>query len=203
MTNGPATNAPAFYDYLWNARNQLTGYNYTGITFSYDAEGQRTAMNDGGQTTTFITDPHGPLSRLLWREKAGYGRRYFIYAGGGLLYDIAELPGVVNYYHYDHLGNTIALTDSAGTVVGRTAYSAYGERIGGTGTLEQNNTGGIQLDTPFLWQGAYGVQTDHSGLIYMRARYYHPDEHRNSFNGAAPRGARNVREPCHGTESPR
>jgi len=29
-------------------------------------------------------------------------------------------------------------------------------------------------DTPFLYNGRYGVQTDPNGLLYMRARYYNP-----------------------------
>ncbi|MCS7338576.1 MAG: RHS repeat-associated core domain-containing protein, partial [Verrucomicrobiae bacterium] len=29
-------------------------------------------------------------------------------------------------------------------------------------------------DTPFLFNGRYGVQTDPNGLLYMRARYYNP-----------------------------
>ena len=166
MTSGPNPTATAFWSYGWNSRNQLTSLDSgTVATMSYDAEGQRTSYApNGGTATTFVTDPHAPLSRVLWTERAGYGLRYFIYAGSMLLYDIAELPGLVNYYHYDQNGNTIALTDSAGTVTGRTTYSPYGERTQSTGTL----------DTPFLWQGALGVQTDPIGLLYMRARYYHP-----------------------------
>ena len=29
-------------------------------------------------------------------------------------------------------------------------------------------------DTPFLFDGTYGVMTDPNGLLYMRARYYNP-----------------------------
>ena len=29
-------------------------------------------------------------------------------------------------------------------------------------------------DTPFLYNGRYGVMTDPNGLLYMRARYYNP-----------------------------
>ena len=161
MTSGPNYSNTGFTSYGWNARNQLTSH--SGVTITYDAEGQRTSILDGSQTTTFVTDPHAALSRLLWRDKTGTGRRYFIYAGNTLLYDIDELPGLVNYYHYDHIGNTIALSDASGTITGRATYSAYGERTASTGNM----------DTPFQWQGAFGVQTDPSGLIYMRARYYH------------------------------
>jgi RHS repeat-associated protein len=36
-----------------------------------------------------------------------------------------------------------------------------------------NRTG--STDTPFLYNGQYGVMTDENGLYYMRARYYNPD----------------------------
>lgn len=34
------------------------------------------------------------------------------------------------------------------------------------------------LVTPYLYSGAHGVMTDPTGLIHMRARYYHPGIHR-------------------------
>jgi RHS repeat-associated protein len=67
-------------------------------------------------------------------------------------------------YHYDYRGNTVALTDGGGNVTDRAEYSAYG-----TLTYRSGST-----DTPFLYNGRYGVQTDPNGLLYMRARYYNP-----------------------------
>ena len=64
----------------------------------------------------------------------------------------------------DYRGSTIALSADSGVVVDRIEYSAYGlttYRVGLT-------------DTPFLFNGRYGVQTDPNGLLYMRARYYNP-----------------------------
>ena len=43
-------------------------------------------------------------------------------------------------------------------------YSPYGTTSFRAGTT----------DTPFLYNGQYGVQTDPNGLLYMRARYYNP-----------------------------
>jgi RHS repeat-associated protein len=56
------------------------------------------------------------------------------------------------------------LSADNGLVTDRIEYSAYGlttYRVGAT-------------DTPFLFNGRYGVQTDANGLLYMRARYYNP-----------------------------
>ena len=170
--DGNITSAPApsgtntLQTYGWNVRNQLTS-GPGGVTYGYDAEGLRTGFTQGRQTTTFTNDPHGPMSRVLCRVRADGSRTFYIY-GPVLLYEIEESAGggspanAARYYHCDHLGSTIALSNDAGSVVGRANYSAYGLLIGSTGTL----------NTPFLWQGAFGVQTDPNGLHHMRARYY-------------------------------
>jgi RHS repeat-associated protein len=58
----------------------------------------------------------------------------------------------------------------------RITYGPYGERVARTGTT----------DTPFLFNGAYGVETDASGLCHMRARYYSVETRR--FLNADPLG---------------
>jgi RHS repeat-associated protein len=58
----------------------------------------------------------------------------------------------------------VALTDGTGTVTDRIEYSPYGTISWRAGTT----------DTPFLYNGRYGVQTDTNGLLFMRARYYNP-----------------------------
>ncbi len=69
-----------------------------------------------------------------------------------------------SHYHYDITGSTVALSGDDGSVKGRVSYTPYGE-------ITSKDAG---VDTRFLFCGAYGVQTDASGLIHMRARYYHP-----------------------------
>jgi RHS repeat-associated protein len=49
-------------------------------------------------------------------------------------------------------------------VTDRASYGVYGELLSRTGTT----------NTPFLFNGKWGVQTDASGMPYHRARYYHP-----------------------------
>jgi hypothetical protein len=64
-------------------------------------------------------------------------------------------------YHYDYRGSTIALSDDSGHVTDRMEYSLYATMTYRVGTN----------DTPFLFNGRYGVQSDPNGLLYMRARY--------------------------------
>jgi type VI secretion system secreted protein VgrG len=90
---------------------------------------------------------------------------YYIY-GTCLLYQITEAATGTNTltYHYDFRGSTIALSADNGLVTDRIEYSAYGLTTYRAGTN----------DTPFLFNGCYGVQTDANGLLYMRARFYNP-----------------------------
>jgi RHS repeat-associated protein len=90
---------------------------------------------------------------------------YYIY-GAGLLYQVTETATATNTltYHYDYRGSTVALTDDSGNLTDHMEYSLYGTTTYRTGTN----------DTPFLFNGQYGVQTDANGLLYMRARYYSP-----------------------------
>ena len=82
---------------------------------------------------------------------------------GEVHYEV-ESGGATRTYHYDCRGSTIAITDDSGNVTDRVEYSAYGIT-----TYRAGNT-----DTPFLFNGYYGVMTDPNGLLYMRARYYNP-----------------------------
>ena len=167
----------------WDTRNRLSqiweevwdGEAFVGYyqsQFVYDAEGHRTHQTNGGQTTRYTVNPHGlsGLSEVLIEHKPNNTQRRYLWGGpAGLLYEIqTDSSGAetnVRYYHSDQAGSTLALTDSAGEVTGRAEYTPYGVI---------SHTSGV-MDTPYLFNGAYGVQTDfQTGLIHMRARYYHP-----------------------------
>ena len=67
-------------------------------------------------------------------------------------------------------GSTVALTDGNGNVTDRIEYSTYGS------ITYRTNDPTTPTDTPFLFNGRYGVMTvpTPDGLLYMRARYYNP-----------------------------
>ena len=126
-------------------------------------------MNHAGQTygtnsILYVVNPNAKLPQVLMRIKNGV-TNYYVY-GVSLLYEVTETATATNTltYHYDYRGSTIALSDGNGIITDRIEYSAYGLT-----TYRVGNT-----DTPFLFNGRYGVQTDPNGLFYMRARYYNP-----------------------------
>jgi RHS repeat-associated protein len=171
MTSGPGTNN-TFLSYAYNARNQLTSAGALG--YGYDPAGNRTSATNGSTVTTYVVDPKS--SQVLMRMRPGM-TNYYIY-GAGLLYEIDVTANSTNtaYYHYDYRGSTVALTDGSGNVTDRVEYSAYGLTTYRLGTN----------DTPFLFNGLYGVQTDPNGLLFMRARYYNP--YISRFLNADPNG---------------
>lgn len=157
MTIGPIRADSGFLNLIYNARNQLTSAD--GISYTYDSEGRRRTLTDANGSTRDVIDVAG---RLLVRHHPDTSATYYVY-GLGLLYEADEVDATTTY-HFDQVGSTIARTDDNGRVIGQAEYSAYGLIIWTSG----------DMDTPFLFNGQAGVQTDPNGLLNMRARYYSP-----------------------------
>jgi RHS repeat-associated protein len=144
----------------YNSRNQLT--NADGLAYVYDAEGRRRTITDSAGVTRDVIDPNTAMSRLLVRHQPDGSKTFYVY-GLGLLYEVDEVENTKTH-HFDQVGSTIARTDDSGSVVGRAEYSAYGLLVRKEGEME----------TPFFYNGQFGIQTDPNGLLCMRARYYSP-----------------------------
>jgi RHS repeat-associated protein len=174
MTYGPLTNN-IFGSYVYDVRNELTSAG--GVTYSYDGAGNRISLTNGAGVATFIINPQD--SQTLIRMKAAT-TNYYVY-GKGLLYEVDETATTTNtiFYHFDCRGSTGALTDASGNLTDLVEYSPYGTTAYRAGTT----------DTPFLFNGQFGVQTDPNGLLYMRVRYFNPNISRflnpdpSGFNG--------------------
>jgi len=161
LISGPLTD-DNFTAYTFDVRNRLL--NAGGVTNGYDAMNNRIGQAYGTNSIAYIVNPNAKLPQVLLRIKNGV-TNYYIY-GAGLLYQITETATATNTltYHYDYRGSTIALSADNGLVTDRMEYSLYGTLTYRVGTN----------DTPFLFNGRYGVMTDANGLLYMRARYYNP-----------------------------
>ena len=80
------------------------------------------------------------------------------------------------YVVRDHLGSTLALTDSSGSVVQSYSYDAFGSayvKMGGGSSggfvALKDFTGNLHGNTRFFTGREYDGET---GMYYMRARYY-------------------------------
>jgi RHS repeat-associated protein len=79
-------------------------------------------------------------------------------------------------YHFDAIGNTIAITDNSQQVVNAYAYTPFGIITNKQEAISQ----------PFAFVGQHGVMTEPNGLYYMRARYFDP--HTGRFISQDPLG---------------
>lgn len=145
----------------YDVRNRLISLEND--SYSYDALNNRISINENGIKTNFVINYNSSLSQVLMEyDEDGNPIAYYVY-GIGLI--SKEFINGDNYvYHYDKRGSTIALTLN-GIVTDIYEYDNYGELL---------NSDGDTINR-FKYNGKYGVQTDDSGLYYMRARYYSPE----------------------------
>jgi RHS repeat-associated protein len=119
-----------------------------------------------GQATTY-TWSRGGLDRLLVKTNPDGSITRYVH-GLGLIYEETTPSGggtaTAQFYHFNWQGSTMALTDGSGAVTARLSYSPYGEVTVVSGTP----------NTPFLFNGQFGVMTEPNGLYCMMARFYSP-----------------------------
>ncbi len=158
FTRGPLNAQPAAFGYDIYGRLDRAGSD----SYGYDLEDRIRFSFEDGAVTRFIISPHHLLNQLLVRSPQGEEPTFYVY-GVGLAYEVRG--DQIRVYHYDHLGSTVALSGTDGSVVGEIQYSPYGNILSETG-----NT-----DTPFKYHGLYGVLTMENGLNFMRFRWYSPE----------------------------
>jgi RHS repeat-associated protein len=159
--NGNIT-ADGMHRYEYNANNQLLRVINGGVRgeYVYNAKGQRVKKIASGNTTIYHYDLEGNL--IAESAPDGTLRRGYVYAGANRL---AMIDGSNNifYYHNDHLGTPLAMTDAGGNDVWKAAYNPFGEaQIDPSSTVTNN----------FRFPGQY--YDEESGLHYNWHRYYDP-----------------------------
>lgn len=171
----------------WTSFNKIntitatSGSNTTVVALQYDAENERvkeTVTKNGTlQKTTIYLNP-GAGAGLFYEEEttpAGKKQRHYISAGSGtigvLIYEVATTKWTTQYWHKDHLGSTVAVTDSMGAVTERMAYEPFGKRRNINGLTDLLGT----LAPTTTERGFTGHEMmDEVGLINMNGRIYDP-----------------------------
>jgi RHS repeat-associated protein len=162
--NLTAITGPNAATYSYDAFDRLVQATSSGLNaqYQYDGLGNRIRRTINGTVTKYVVDPRGSLSHILGEtDSSGTFTAYYVY-GLGLISKITP-SGQAFFYHYDGLGNTTALTDSAASVVNRYTYDSFGSVLG---------TSVESLPNGFRFVGRDGVMDEGNGLLYMRARYY-------------------------------
>jgi RHS repeat-associated protein len=168
--------------YRWDEENRMVGATIGAkvISYAYDPNGIRRAQEEveGAirKRTEYLVDPNQSYAQVL-EEWGASGTasgslldeslaKTYIFGDDLISQTQVALGGAAtnSFYHYDGLGTTRALSDSAGVVTDRNSYTAFGENDPGdtSGSTDNNfKYTGEQLD-PNL------------GFYYLRARYMSP-----------------------------
>ncbi len=115
-------------DFEYDDEDRLTWQTTGGIDFVqhiYDGDGNRIARVDNGVYTGYVLDRGLALSQVLCETDVG-GNVIAYYIHGPTLVARIDASNTPRYYHTNDLGNVVALTDAAGTVVDRYAYDPFG-----------------------------------------------------------------------------
>ena len=139
----------------YNAADELIGIAEVS-SYAYNGDGLRTSKSVGGTTTNFVWNEAEPVPALL-----AAGETYYVY--GPDEEPIEQITESTAYFlHQDQQGSTRLITNTAGAVVDRYNYDAWGNITSHTG----------EVTTDLQYNGQY-TDTE-SGYQYLRARYYDP-----------------------------
>jgi RHS repeat-associated protein len=130
------------------------------VAFTYDGLGRRVGKTSKGMSTTRIFDSASVIAEVADKGLA----RLETTAGLLVLHRLGPSGGV--YLHADANTNVSAVTDEAGNVIARFAYTPFGART--------TTAGDADAAAPFGFCGTIGVREDLVGLLDMRARLYDP-----------------------------
>ncbi|SFQ19559.1 RHS repeat-associated core domain-containing protein [Ralstonia sp. NFACC01] len=146
--------------YAWDSRSRLSALT-GGATagFIYDAVGRRNTKTIGSTTTAFMYDGLNVVQEL----NASNTVTANLLTGLDVDQTFSRTDTALGARSFvtDALGNTVALTDSTGTVKTSYGYEPYGATM----VSGESNTSAAQYT---------GRENDGTGLYYYRARYYHP-----------------------------
>ncbi len=163
--------------YEWSAEGKLlrmTNPNGDVYEYSYNAGGERVSTVLNGKATTYVYD--GTSNNNVLAEYDADGKLQNSYRYGNTLIGYEDAMNGNYWYQGDALGSVTGITDASGNLVATYTYDPYGNSLNSTGSLVN----------PYQWLGLWGLSSDESGLIHMRARYY--DENAGTFISADPIG---------------
>ena len=168
--NGNLTN-DGIHTYQYNYNNRLISVdNGTTATYKYDALNrriQKTVVEPVETTTNYYYCGDQAIEE---RDANDVVQATYIF--GISVDDVLQMQrgGNTYYYHKNHLGSVVALTDGSGNLVERYEYDPYGQPTifdANDNVLSQSATG-----NSILFTGRdYDAET---GLYYYRARTMHP-----------------------------
>jgi RHS repeat-associated protein len=144
--------------YTYDSANRLISVsNQSSVnSYQYNGLGDRYQQTVNGNTTTYILDLNTGLTQVL-----DDGTNTYTYGLGR----ISQTNTETEYFLTDALASVRQLTDTAGEITLSKTYNPYGENVYSGGDAQTN-------------YGFTGEYTDVTGNVYLRARYYNPNDGR-------------------------
>jgi RHS repeat-associated protein len=144
--------------YTWDRANRmLTAPGST--SYAYDGLGNRIQQTVSSVVTDYLLDTQPGLAKVI-AVATGATTERFVHAPRGI-HAMEDNSGNWTYPVQDGLGSVRGVVSDALAVNGMQNYAPYGDPFGAQGSL------GMDF-------GFTGEQTDGSGQVFLRARYYNP-----------------------------
>ena len=162
------------YNMTWNGRQLSTlGVDGKTVSYTYDADGQRTAKTVGTDQTTYLYIG-GQLCKV---NNPTAGLEFFYDDDGRALgFSISsERYGYAKFYYvYNAQGDVVQLRDAANNVTANYLYDAWGKllHICTYSGQEITDASHAALLNPIRYRGY--VYDSETGLYYLNSRYYDP-----------------------------
>lgn len=182
--NGNLRADPEGNTYDWNALDQLVRFTPAGgtpVDYSYYVDGSRRSKSRAGDAAIeFYYDPVGP--RIV-NERQGVKGASYLFANGAR---VARLVDDVPHFYFSNGVSLNGTTDAAGSLDSPFRdYDAYGKPLALPGDPAPAASPSFDIAAnPFRYEGHY--HDSESGLSYMNARYYSPDQARFISQDAYP-----------------
>jgi RHS repeat-associated protein len=149
--------------------------------FTYDADYGRIKQVAGGVTTIYL-NPRIDTGGTYTKEVNGSSttHRWIVYAGGRPVLEMQRVDAGATqtwrprWYHTNHLGSLVALTDESGAVRERLSYDAWGRRRNLDGTADPNAPPDGLKSTTTPRGFTLHEHLDHLGLVHMNGRLFEP-----------------------------
>jgi RHS repeat-associated protein len=166
----------AKYDDLSRLTEWTRDNNAVKMEYFYDALGRVTRKQSlsgtSSETYRYYYDDQNRLIEMICPETLKEWK--FYYSGRSL--EAFQVNNNLYFYHFDHLGNTIALSDQNGIIVQTYVYDPWGKILEASGDIVQ----------PFKFSGAWGVIHEDNFLYRMPFRFY--DSYTGRFIQRDPAG---------------
>ncbi|WP_297957826.1 polymorphic toxin-type HINT domain-containing protein [uncultured Ruminococcus sp.] len=167
-------------NFTYDVLDQLTGYTdgENTASYTYNADGLRSTKTVNGQTIAHVWDGNQQIIADVSEDGPYFADCYFFGAGITAKYSFGSGTKTdYSYYRRNAHGDVVSITDSSANNIRTYRYDAFGVEK----NLDESDT------NVFRYCGEY--YDAESDTVYLRARYYSPDNGRfltrDSYSGSA------------------